>query len=442
MTTTTVHQAQDIVSARVSTTISSIASTLLESCGRVTYEYEPAPRKSSIVGDFIASAEQVAAQVPMADEVFVAKRAVLWQLLSPDLQLVDSVLRMTPSWDGETLSDVHYSAAHFRLTELLEQQIFRNPGTEPGAGMDLARFAATADSPASSAVGWARQLLRACAGDVIRRTESKALNSAFETELGSGPLAGASTSWTVPVTPSPEEIVIAAADDELRTAGRSDDQIFDSWHAAAHSQTGQAQSKRGAEKLHADAAALREQFALPAVCGPETAAELRALLTALTAAPALARRSLEAVEDGDFTAALTGDRDVDSMLLSLWDDFSAADRDRLLELGANVAELIVAAAATLPAKPSRPQVIAFTQAVRIAMPTASRDLVNAFIAEHRSTNLGFNHVDTHTALLTAEADLAAQWQPLAAEVLGTPGAPASVTTVAGLAVWMESLLAA
>jgi hypothetical protein len=312
--------------------------------------------------------------------------------------------------------------------------------------MDLARFVVTADRSAASAVGWARQFLRSCAGSVIERTAPKAVNSAFETEMddtsATGPLAGTSTSWTVSTTPSPEELVIAAAHEELRAAGRSDDQIFDSWHAAAHGQSGQTQVKRGAEKLHADGAALLECFVLPELCAPETAAERRSLLAAVTASPSLARRSLETVDDKDFSAKLTGNRDADAALLSLWDDFSADARARLLDLDSAVTALLVMAAVTLPAKPARPVVVAFSAAVRAAMPAADRDFIAAFIAEHRGQNLAFNHPDQHAQLLSAEAERAGQWAPRAAAVLETGTAPAGVSTVTDLAAWMENLLLA
>ncbi|GAB4098643.1 hypothetical protein GCM10028789_08050 [Sinomonas halotolerans] len=286
-------------------------------------------------------------------------------------------------------------------------------GGEGGYDLERARTA--------SATGWARQFLRAARRSAARNVHARGLAKAIPVdptqagpEEGGAPgvaracfhrAAAPETGWAADAVPMDEAL---------------------DWFTA------RSRHLRDASRLAAQAAGLRHAYGLPEPVRPRPG-ERRRLAALVADAPQLARDSAEAMHAivaGEHTAGQrpTAARACDDGLLALWDSFSRADMEALLEAPGLVGLTLVRAAVADRPKPDRSTTASFRAAVRAEGTgrgwTRAADALSAvFLALEFESSSAFDTTSEHYRRDRAEerADLCAKAPAAFDTVLAHPG---------------------
>lgn len=255
-----------------------------------------------------------------------------------------------------------------KLRQLIEKKVRQ---TEP-AYLDLTRMV----RERSSACGWARSLARTAAGSAVRDVVAPQRHSTIvnpqadrEESLGGDTLAfhQASVEFDVEAldTPDIDEEVAVAAERQF---------------------TEDARGTRDTGRLRIAAKALLETFQLPNAIRPEDHIDrefLRQIIDSDVNAARESARSLHALIVDVQTARQAS---TDERLLAMWDDYTIAQLEMIVDKPARFAQTIAQAALSLEPKPSRNAVGAATAAIRRLVPNTpqwgqlSRDLVASYMA--------------------------------------------------------------
>lgn len=260
-----------------------------------------------------------------------------------------------------------------------DEFLFRRVTEEgPDAFFDLER------ARAASVTGWARQTLRSARKSILRNIHNR---TAARQELvaPTGPEEGASTAAAraFQTTAAP-----GALEDGPEIAQRIMLEEATEWLRS------KASHHRGIARTQAGAAALRFAFSLPDLVRPDWRVRRRAL-PVLEADPKAAHRAAQAMLAcltrihgwrGLFEAA-------DQDLMTLWDDYSRAQLFEVVSRDPVIAYTLALETLSDRARPDRPSVRAFRNAVKDLAPvlkngrkptgwrTAANAVVDAFLAE-------------------------------------------------------------
>lgn len=304
-----------------------------------------------------------------------------------------------------------------------EEFLFRRVTEEgPDAFFDLER------ARAASVTGWARQTLRSARKSVLRNIHNRT-SARQELVAPTGPEDG---SYTAAARAFQSTAAPGALDDGPELAQRMMLEEATEWLRA------KACHHRGIARTAAGAAALRFAFDLPELIRPDWRVRRRAL-PALEADPKAAHRAAQAMLAclnrihgwrGLFDAA-------DQDLMSLWDDYSRAELFEVVSKDPAVAYTLALETLSDRARPDRPSVRAFRNAVKDLSPilkngrkptgwrTCANAAVDAFLAEEFEAYSAFDTAGASARQEKAaerEAALATAWDAYEA-MARFPGAP-------------------
>lgn len=308
-----------------------------------------------------------------------------------------------------------------------EELLYRRLTEEgPEAFFDLDR------ARGASVVGWARQTLRAARRSVLRNIHNR---TAARQELvaPTGPEEGAYTAAARAFQSTPASGDLEDGPELTRRMMLEEATEWLRSKSAHH---------RGTARTSAGAAALRFAYGLPELVRPDWRVRRRAL-PALEANPKAAHRSAQAMlaclhRVEGWQAMLEA---ADPDLLSLWDDFSRGELLEVVSRDPVIAYTLAVEVLTDRARPDRPSVRAFRNAVKDLAPilkngrkptgwrTVANGVVDAFLAEEFEAYSAFDAAgaaahDEKTA--EREATLAGAWDAYEAMVR-FPGAPLGST---------------
>lgn len=235
------------------------------------------------------------------------------------------------------------------MTELMVSKVLKSgPGTYD---LELGRD--------RSVTGWARQLLRAARGSLLRNIHTRTAAKMFPVDPTPPPASNADR-YSRPSYGGQGVAVVA-----YHQASVSDDYTVDGpqrhMEDAADWLSSKTRHLRESSKLAAHAASLLHAYRVPALIRPRLE-ERRRLQALLAKDPFLASRSVEAmkaiVESEPLTEA------IDDGLLCLWDEYSYDQLETISEADGKVARVLVDAALADRTRPSRTTLRAFRAAVR------------------------------------------------------------------------------
>ncbi|MDI3329707.1 MAG: hypothetical protein QJR09_03085 [Micrococcus sp.] len=308
-----------------------------------------------------------------------------------------------------------------------EEFLFRRITEEgPDAFFDLER------ARMASVTGWARQTLRSARKSVLRNIHNR---TAARQELvaPTGPEDGTYTA-------AARAFQSTAAPDSLDDGPEVTQRMM--LEEATEWLRSKASHHRGIARTAAGAAALKFAFTLPDLIRPDWRVRRRAL-PALQADPKAAHRAAQAMLaclnrihgwEGLFETA-------DQDLMSLWDDFSRAELFEVVSKDPAIAYTLALETLSDRARPDRPSVRAFRNAVKDLAPilkngrkptgwrTVANAVVDAFLAEEFEAYSAFDTAGAaahEEKTAEREAALATAWDAYEA-MARFPGAPLGST---------------
>ena len=235
------------------------------------------------------------------------------------------------------------------MTELLVSKVLRSgPGNYD---LELGRD--------RSATGWARQLLRAARGTLLRNIHSRTASKLYPVDP-TPPSVNGSDRFGYHSHSGQGPAVVA-----FHQASVRDDYSLDgtqrSMEDAADWLSSKTRHLRENSKLAAHAASLLHAYRVPALIRPRLE-ERRRLQALIAADPFLASRSVEAMKAIVESEPLTSP--IDDGLLCLWDEYSYDQLEVISEADGKVARILVDAALADRTRPSRTTLRSFRAAVR------------------------------------------------------------------------------
>lgn len=211
-----------------------------------------------------------------------------------------------------------------------------------------------------SATGWARQLLRAARGTLLRNIHSRTASKLYPVDPTPPPVSGTTDRFNRPSHAGQGPAVIA-----FHQASVRDDYALDSAQRSMEDAVDWLSSKtrhlRESSKLAAHAATILHAYRVPALIRPRLE-ERRRLQALLAADPFLAYRSVEAMRAIVDSEPLAFP--IDEGLLCLWDEYSYDQLQTISEADGKVARILVDAALADRTRPSRTVLRSFRAAVR------------------------------------------------------------------------------
>lgn len=304
---------------------------------------------------------------------------------------------------------------------LLNKTISRGP-----SGFDITKAAQ------SSPTGWARELLRSASPSRLRKlAQREAEVSVDPTE----PVDGA------PVSHADLTFHQAYVEDEPQSAVWTDEV---SSLTEDYLETAKHQSE--ATKLRLAAEAFRAAYRLPEVIRPADWLDRMWVLWSVEADPMLAWTSAVAFRDLVSATMSHEQRSIDERLLSLWDDFSAEDIDRIAELDARVAHVLVAQALTPLDRPHRSVIAGAKSLMRMSSASTKpwislcQRLLDGWLAVECQPTSRFDRtadLDKRHSLTEKQVEDAELWPDAVAEVTAWPGKPFG-STMQEVSEWIRS----